>query len=46
MNATPTTAMARHFSSIETNEMGTIICLSSHKTILNRNLLVLPVSMI
>lgn len=46
MNATPTSAMARHFVALEGSEMGTIICLSAKKTILRKDLLVLPVSLI
>ena len=46
MNATPTASMARHFATLDSDEMGTIVCLSTKKTILARNLLVVPVSMI
>ena len=46
MNATPTASMARHFAALDSDEMGTIVCLSPKKTILARDLLVVPISMI
>ena len=46
MNATPTASMARHFAALDSDEMGTIVCLCPRKTILARDLLVVPISMI
>ncbi len=46
MSASPSSSMARHFSSLPQREMGTIVCMASKKTILAKDLLVIPVSMI
>lgn len=48
MSATPTTAMAKHFKRLIGNNigMGTIICLNDVKTILSRDILVMPISSI
>lgn len=46
MSASPSIHMARHFEKLESDMMGTIVCLSSKKTILSKNLLVMPISMI
>ncbi len=48
MNASPTISMAKNFVRInrETAGMGTIICLHERKTLLSRDVLVMPVSLI
>ena len=46
LSATPTVDMAKHFDSLNTSEMGTIICLNPRKTLLGKNLLVMPISLI
>lgn len=46
MSATPSYQMAKHFPAIGSEEMGTIISLSSRKTILSGNLLVMTISII
>ena len=46
LNATPTLSMARNFSALPSSEMGTIVCMSRRKTILSKDVLVMPVSMI
>lgn len=44
--ATPTFSMASHFTVLGTSEMGKIICMSEKKTILGKNLPVMPISLV
>ena len=48
LNATPVLSMARWFERIPEDKrgMGTIVCMSREKTMLSKDVLVLPVSMI
>ncbi len=47
MSATPTVEMAKHFKRLRGNVgMGTIVCLYSKRTMLSKDLLIMPVSLI
>ena len=46
LNATPNISMAKHIKNFANREMGSVVCLSHKKTLLSKDILVMPVSMI